>query len=137
MVQTAISATHVGSVKILSTPDVGYRASEAGDRTCTRSIVFYAWSKPLKRPRMRGEGKYSVLQMWATGLVRGVSVRASGRWYFMRGKNGSKGHACARRREKTESHLITIVIEWDQDFWMSNTEGKTVIQLLSTSFLIQ
>ena len=43
----------------------------------------------------------------------------------------------ARRAEKPESHLITIVMKWDPDFWMSNTEGKTVIQLLSTSFLIQ
>ena len=70
------------------------RYSERGERSCTRSIDFYAWPKTRFQPRMRGIRKCPVLQMWATGLVRGVCARARVRWYFMRGRNGSNGHAC-------------------------------------------
>jgi hypothetical protein len=54
VVQNAISATHERDKKMPCTPNVGYRACERGSRSCTRSIVFHAWQKRLKRPRMRG-----------------------------------------------------------------------------------
>ena len=94
MAKTAQNVTHAENENYLELQMWSTRYSERGERSCTRSIDFYAWPKTRFQPRMRGIRKCPVLQMWATGLVRGVSVRASGRWYFMRGKNGSKGHAC-------------------------------------------
>jgi hypothetical protein len=84
------------------------RHSERGERSCTRSIDFYAWPKTRFQPRMSGTRKCPVLQMWTTGLVGGVRVRASGRWYSIRGKNGSKGHACGEWFEKSMSLAVLV-----------------------------
>ena len=55
--KTAQKATHARDKKIPCTPNVDYRACGRGLRSCGRSMVFYAWSKRLKTPRMRGEGR--------------------------------------------------------------------------------
>ena len=72
--ETAQNATHARRGKIPSTPNLPHSASRAGERSCKRSMVFYAWSKRLKRPRMRHKPDFqsaflSVYVLWCCSIV--------------------------------------------------------------------